>query len=111
MASVCGGSLALLDAGIPLSEMVSGVAMGLVTNEQQQQRVLTDIMGMEDFLGDMDFKLAASRSGVCALQGRKLMRCSHSQELRQLATWLLIGCSLLCSQSVVSLLVDTTLRQ
>jgi len=67
MASICGGSLALLDAGIPLSEMASGVAMGLVTRGGEQ-RVLTDIMGMEDFLGDMDFKFAATRSGVCALQ-------------------------------------------
>ena len=67
MASVCGGSLALLDAGVRLSEPASGVAMGLVTRGQEA-RVLTDIMGMEDFLGDMDFKLAATRSGVCAIQ-------------------------------------------
>ena len=50
----------ILDAGIPLSEMASGVAMGLVTRGGEQ-RVLTDIMGMEDFLGDMDFKFAATR--------------------------------------------------
>jgi len=70
MASICGGSMALLDAGIPLSELVSGVAMGLVTDETRGEAptVLTDINGMEDFLGDMDFKFAASRSGVCALQ-------------------------------------------
>ena len=67
MASVCGGSLALLDAGIKLSEAASGVAMGLVTRGEDN-RVLTDIMGMEDYLGDMDFKLAATRSGVCAIQ-------------------------------------------
>ena len=67
MASVCGGSLALLDAGVKLSEPASGVAMGLVTRGQEA-RVLTDIMGMEDYLGDMDFKLAATRTGVCAIQ-------------------------------------------
>jgi len=67
MASVCGGSLALLDAGVKLSEAASGVAMGLVTRGQES-KVLTDILGMEDYLGDMDFKLAATRSGVCAVQ-------------------------------------------
>ena len=67
MASVCGGTLALLDAGIPLKDRVSGVAMGLVTRGNQV-KVLTDIMGMEDFMGDMDFKMAATRSGVCAIQ-------------------------------------------
>ena len=64
MASVCGGSLALLDAGVKLSEAASGVAMGLVTRGQET-RVLTDVTGMDDFL---DFKLAATRSGVCAIQ-------------------------------------------
>ena len=67
MASVCGGSLALMEAGVKLKEAASGVAMGLMVGESEH-RVLTDIMGMEDFLGDMDFKLAASRSGVCAIQ-------------------------------------------
>jgi len=67
MASICGGSLALLDAGIPLSESASGVAMGLVTRDGQH-KVLTDIMGMEDFLGDMDFKFSSTRTGVTALQ-------------------------------------------
>ena len=67
MASVCGGSLALLDAGVPLTESVSGVAMGLVSRDAEH-RVLTDIIGMEDYMGEMDFKMAASRSGVCAIQ-------------------------------------------
>ena len=67
MATVCGGTLALLDAGIPLTDRVSGVAMGLVTRGDEA-RVLTDIIGMEDFMGDMDFKMAATRSGVCAVQ-------------------------------------------
>ena len=60
MATVCGATLALLDAGIPLTDRVSGVAMGLVTRGDQA-RVLTDIMGMEDYMGDMDFKMAATR--------------------------------------------------
>ena len=60
MASVCGGTLALLDAGIKLTDMVSGVAMGLVTRNTEAQ-VLTDIIGMEDFMGDMDFKFAGTR--------------------------------------------------
>ena len=60
MATVCGATLALLDAGIALTDRVSGVAMGLVTRGDQA-RVLTDIIGMEDFMGDMDFKLAATR--------------------------------------------------
>ena len=67
MASVCGGSLALIDAGVRQSESASGVAMGLLARGQEA-RVLTDIMDMEDFLGDMDFKVAATRSGVCAIQ-------------------------------------------
>jgi len=68
MASICGGSLALMDAGVKLKEAASGVAMGLLEREGHGHRVLTDIMGMEDFFGDMDFKFAASRSGVCAIQ-------------------------------------------
>ena len=67
MASVCGGSLALMDAGVNLIQPVSGVAVGLVSRGEDQ-KVLTDIMGMEDYLGDMDFKFASTRSGVCAIQ-------------------------------------------
>ena len=59
--------MALLDAGVPLADIVSGVAMGLVTRDQQHS-VLTDIMGMEDYMGDMDFKFAATKHGVCAIQ-------------------------------------------
>ena len=68
MATVCGGTLALLDAGIKLEDRVSGVAMGLVTRGDKEAKVLTDINGMEDYLGDMDFKFAGTRSGVCAVQ-------------------------------------------
>ncbi len=67
MASVCGTSLALMDAGVPIKEAVAGVAMGLV-KEGSRFQVLTDILGDEDHLGDMDFKVAGTRSGVTALQ-------------------------------------------
>ncbi len=67
MASVCGTSLALMDAGVPIKSAVAGVAMGLV-KEGDHFQVLTDILGDEDHLGDMDFKVAGSRSGVTALQ-------------------------------------------
>jgi polyribonucleotide nucleotidyltransferase len=67
MASVCGTSLALMDAGVPIKEGVAGVAMGLV-KEGARFQVLTDILGDEDHLGDMDFKVAGTKSGVTALQ-------------------------------------------
>ncbi|MCT8225678.1 polyribonucleotide nucleotidyltransferase [Proteus mirabilis] len=67
MASVCGASLALMDAGVPIKESVAGIAMGLV-KEGENFVVLSDILGDEDHLGDMDFKVAGSRNGVSALQ-------------------------------------------
>jgi len=67
MASVCGSTMALMDAGVPLKAMVSGAAMGLV-KEGDQVRILTDIQGIEDFLGDMDFKVAGTEKGITALQ-------------------------------------------
>ncbi len=67
MASVCGTSLALMDAGVPIKAAVAGVAMGLV-KEGDKFQVLTDILGDEDHLGDMDFKVAGTRTGVTALQ-------------------------------------------
>ena len=67
MATVCGASMALMDAGVPLSEPVAGIAMGLI-KEGDDIAVLTDILGDEDHLGDMDFKVAGSRRGVTALQ-------------------------------------------
>jgi polyribonucleotide nucleotidyltransferase len=69
MASVCGGSLAMMDAGVPLKAPVAGVAMGLVMNEQTGKwAVLTDIAGAEDHYGDMDFKVAGTNTGITALQ-------------------------------------------
>src|SRR5699024_8730676 len=67
MASVCGSSLAMMDAGVPLSAPVAGIAMGLV-KEGNDFVVLTDILGDEDHLGDMDFKVAGTSGGVSALQ-------------------------------------------
>ena len=68
MGSVCGTTLALLDAGVPLKENVAGIAMGLVTGQDGRFAVLSDIQGVEDFLGDMDFKVAGTARGVNALQ-------------------------------------------
>jgi len=67
MASVCGGSLSLMDAGVPISEAVAGVAIGLI-KENGKNILLTDILGIEDHLGDMDFKVAGTKDGVTALQ-------------------------------------------
>jgi polyribonucleotide nucleotidyltransferase len=67
MASVCGGSLALMDAGVPIKSHVAGVAMGLIT-DGERFRVLTDIQGLEDHLGDMDFKVAGTRAGITTFQ-------------------------------------------
>lgn len=68
MASVCGSSLSLMDAGVPIKSPVAGVAMGLVTGEDGNYAVLTDIEGAEDQYGDMDFKVAGSAKGITALQ-------------------------------------------
>jgi polyribonucleotide nucleotidyltransferase len=67
MASVCGSTLALMDTGVPIKAPVAGVAMGLV-KEGERYAILTDIQGMEDHLGDMDFKVAGTKSGITALQ-------------------------------------------
>ncbi|WP_374645943.1 polyribonucleotide nucleotidyltransferase [Tabrizicola sp.] len=68
MASVCGGSLSMMDAGVPLKAPVAGVAMGLVLEDDGSWAVLTDILGDEDHLGDMDFKVAGTASGITSLQ-------------------------------------------
>jgi polyribonucleotide nucleotidyltransferase len=67
MASVCGSTLALMDTGVPIKSPVAGIAMGLIM-EGERYRILTDILGMEDHLGDMDFKVAGTRNGITALQ-------------------------------------------
>ncbi|MDP1546030.1 MAG: polyribonucleotide nucleotidyltransferase [Anaerolineales bacterium] len=68
MGSVCGSTLALMDAGVPIKSPVSGVAMGLITDETGRYKILTDIQGTEDHLGDMDFKVAGTAAGITALQ-------------------------------------------
>jgi len=68
MATVCGGSLAMMDAGVPLKSPCAGIAMGLVVGQNGKYAVMTDIAGAEDHYGDMDFKVAGTRSGVTALQ-------------------------------------------
>jgi polyribonucleotide nucleotidyltransferase len=68
MASVCGGSLSMMDAGVPLKNAVAGVAMGLILEEDGDYAILTDILGDEDHLGDMDFKVAGTENGITSLQ-------------------------------------------
>jgi polyribonucleotide nucleotidyltransferase len=68
MGSVCGSTLALMDAGVPIKAPVSGVAMGLITDDSGRYQILTDIQGTEDHLGDMDFKVAGTAAGITALQ-------------------------------------------
>jgi polyribonucleotide nucleotidyltransferase len=69
MASTCGSTLALMDAGVPITKPVAGIAMGLVTNDDASSfKVLTDLQGLEDFAGDMDFKIAGTGDGITAIQ-------------------------------------------
>ena len=68
MASVCGGSLSMMDAGVPLKSPVAGVAMGLILEEDGSYAILSDILGDEDHLGDMDFKVAGTEAGITSLQ-------------------------------------------
>ncbi len=68
MASVCGGSLSMMDAGVPLKSAVAGVAMGLVLEDDGSYAILSDILGDEDHLGDMDFKVAGTENGITSLQ-------------------------------------------
>ena len=68
MATVCAGSLALMDAGVPFPKHVSGVAMGLISGGSGKNAILTDILGDEDHLGDMDFKVTGTRDGICGVQ-------------------------------------------
>lgn len=68
MASVCGGTLALMDAGVPIKAPVAGIAMGLMMKDEDNYKILTDIQGPEDHHGDMDFKVAGTREGITAIQ-------------------------------------------
>lgn len=68
MASVCGSTLSLMDAGVPIKKPVAGIAMGLIYESGERYQILSDIQGMEDFTGDMDFKVAGTKDGITALQ-------------------------------------------
>ena len=68
MATVCAGTLALMDAGVPIKKPIAGISVGLVAGENGQYATLTDIQGLEDHIGDMDFKVAGSRDGITAIQ-------------------------------------------
>lgn len=68
MASTCGSSLALMDAGVPIKEQVAGIAIGIVRKSDAQYQLLTDIAGIEDFYGEMDFKVAGTKRGITAIQ-------------------------------------------
>ena len=68
MATVCGGSLALMDAGVPIKAPIAGVAMGLMVDDSGKSAIITDILGTEDHIGDMDFKVAGSKDGITAIQ-------------------------------------------
>lgn len=68
MAAVCGSTLALMDAGVPIKAPVAGISIGLVTDDEDKYVILTDILGLEDFTGDMDFKIAGTKKGITAIQ-------------------------------------------
>lgn len=68
MASVCSGSLAMMAAGVPMAKPVSGIAMGLITNQNGEYKIMSDIAGIEDHFGDMDFKVAGTKDGITAFQ-------------------------------------------
>ena len=85
MASVCGASLALMDAGVPLKAPVAGIAMGLI-KEDQRFAVLSDILGDEDHLGDMDFKVAGTTTGITALQ-MDIKITGITEEIMKVALW------------------------
>src|ERR1700735_5223590 len=82
MASVCGGALALMDAGVPIAEPIAGIAMGLVL-EGKDYAILTDIAGADDHYGDMDFKVAGTKDGITALQMDIKVAGSNSQIMRE----------------------------
>ena len=83
MGSVCGTSMALMDAGVPMKSPVAGIAMGLVTDNDGRYAVLSDIQGIEDFLGDMDFKVAGTAAGINALQMDIKLKGLDEEILRQ----------------------------
>jgi len=92
MASVCGSTLSLMDAGVPIKAPVAGVAMGLIKDDQSDKvAVLTDIQGLEDFLGDMDFKVAGTMNGITAIQMDIKIKGIDEAVLRQALSQALTG--------------------
>ena len=83
MASTCGSSMALMNAGVPVKSMIGGVAMGMITEEGKTPVVLTDIQGIEDFLGDMDFKVTGNDTGITALQMDMKIKGISNETLRR----------------------------
>ena len=83
MASICGSTMALMDAGVPIKKPVAGVAMGLVTDDSGRFAILTDIQGIEDHLGDMDFKVGGTTDGITAIQMVIKVKGITSEVLRQ----------------------------
>ncbi len=83
MATVCGGSLALMDAGVPMKAPCAGIAMGLVVGDKGEYAILTDIAGAEDHYGDMDFKVAGTREGITALQMDIKVTCISINMMRE----------------------------
>ena len=82
MATVCGTTLSLMDAGVPIKNPVAGVAMGLIM-ENSQYAILTDILGSEDHIGDMDFKVAGTQQGITALQMDIKSEASHHKSCKK----------------------------
>ena len=92
MASVCGSTMALMDAGVPIKAPVAGVAMGLIKNQETGEfRVMTDIQGLEDFLGDMDFKVAGTTEGITAIQMDIKIKGINEEILRKALTQARVG--------------------
>ena len=85
MATVCATTMAMLDAGVPLKDMVSGIAMGLMQNSSGEFYILTDILGIEDGMGLMDFKVTGTRSGIMGIQMDVKLKSGLSKELLQKA--------------------------
>ena len=103
MASTCGSTLALMDAGVPIKAPVAGAAMGLVSEQDGKFAVLTDILGKEDAFGDMDFKVTGTAEGITAVQMdikvQGINEADHPRRARRRPTWRACPSSTRCSRS------------
>ena len=86
MASVCGATLGLMAAGVPITNPVAGISVGLVKESEDKWTLLTDIIGDEDHFGDMDFKIAGSQNGITGIQLDENKRNFHSYHQRHLSS-------------------------